>query len=243
MKTRILLISDISFQIEHFLELFEEKGCNSFAQLSVFCSPGSEPELSKLNPKISSMDININVDHTIESYDLIISYHCRQLFPKKLVDSVRCINIHPGFNPFNRGWYPGVFSIANGYPAGATIHEMDEKIDHGPVIAQQRVEILPEDTSGSVYAKIIHAEHNLLQDWFVPMITGSYSTYYPGGKSNLNCKKDYENLKKLDMDETVRTGDLINRLRALTHEPYKNAYFIDKETGRKIFVSIILTRE
>src|SRR5690349_14011177 len=147
MKTRILLISDISFQIEHFLRLFQEKRCNSFAELSICCSPGSEAEIHKQLPSIKALDVNDDVGEVIKSYDLVISYHCRQLFPRKLVESVRCINIHPGLNPFNRGWYPGVFSIVNGLPAGATIHEIDEKIDHGPAIAQKNIEVLPEDTS------------------------------------------------------------------------------------------------
>ncbi len=240
---QILLISDIGFQIEHFLNLFEKNGCKSFARIDVYCSPGSENELSNLNIKVTALDMKAKAAEVSEKYDLIISYHCRQLFPKEVIRKVRCINIHPGFNPYNRGWYPGVFSIANGLPAGATIHEIDEKIDNGPIIAQKQIEIRPEDTSGTVYPKIIQAEYDLLEQWFLKIITGDCETFLPKEKGNLNNKKDYYALQKLDLDERLTMRECIDKLRALTHPPYLNAYFIDPETGDKLFISVNLKRE
>jgi methionyl-tRNA formyltransferase len=242
MKTRILLISDIGFQIDHFRSLFEKMKCQSFAELTVHCSPGSESELANISPAITALSVKDNANEIAQSFDLIISYHCRQLFPKEIVSKVRCINIHPGFNPHNKGWYPGVFSIANGHPAGATIHEIDEKIDHGPIIAQQQIEILPEDTSGTVYPKIIQAEYDLLNKWFMPMLTGEYTTFSPTEQGNLNYKKDYYALQQLDLNEQLTVGETINRLRALTHPPFQNAYYIDEQTDDKIYVSVSLTR-
>lgn len=242
MKTRILLISDIGFQIDYFRKLFEQHGCSEFAELTVHCSPGSESELINVSPAVESLSIKEHVESIIESFDLVISYHCRQLFPEKLVHNLRCINIHPGFNPYNRGWYPGVFSIANGLPAGATIHEIDEKIDNGPVIAQKQITILPEDTSGTVYPKIIQAEYDLLDEWFMPMITGEYQTFLPKETGNLNYKKDYYGLQELDTEEKTTAGELIDKLRALTHPPFKNAYFIDDKTGDRIYISVSLNR-
>lgn len=240
---RILLISDIGFQINHFRELFAKHNCQAFAELTVHCSPGSESELEKISPRVSSLNVKDHSEMIRSSFDLIISYHCRQLFPKEIVETVRCINIHPGFNPFNKGWYPGVFSIANGLPAGATIHEIDAKIDNGPIIAQKRIVILPEDTSGTVYPKIIQAEYELLEEWFMPMLTGEYKTFSPQEAGNLNFKKDYYALQEIDLDEQLSAKQLIDRLRALTHPPFQNAYYTDPETGDKIYVSIQLTRK
>jgi methionyl-tRNA formyltransferase len=242
MKTRILLISDIGFQIDHFHNLFEQHNCAAFADLTVHCSPNGEEELTAQNRPITALNVKENVEMILQSFNLIISYHCRQLFPAEIVSNIRCVNIHPGFNPYNRGWYPGVFSIANRLPAGATIHEIDEKIDNGPIIAQKQIEILPEDTSGTVYPKIIQAEYDLLDEWFMPMVTGKYDTFFPKEKGNLNYKKDYYAFQKLDLEETVKAGELINRLRALTHAPYQNAYYIDKKTGDKIYVSVEVKR-
>ena len=242
MKTRILLISDIGFQIDHFRKLFERHGCAQFAELTVHCSPGSEEELKCIVPAVRSLNVKENAKAIVSQFDLVVSYHCRQLFPKGVVTQVRCINIHPGYNPYNRGWYPGVFSIANGLPAGATIHEIDEKIDNGPIIAQKQIKILPEDTSGTVYPKIIQAEYELLEEWFMPMLTGEYKTFSPQEAGNLNYKKDYYELQELDLEELLTTKQVIDRLRALTHPPYQNAYYVDEKTGDKVYVSVELKR-
>ncbi|MCF8275954.1 MAG: dTDP-4-amino-4,6-dideoxyglucose formyltransferase [Flavobacteriales bacterium] len=243
MKLRVLLISDIGFQIDHFRKLFAQHRCLEFAELTVHCSPGSEKELNTVVPAVSALNIKEHANKIAQSFDLIISYHCRQLFPSEIVRTVRCINIHPGFNPYNKGWYPGVFSIANGLPAGATIHEIDEKIDNGPIIAQKRIEILPEDTSGTVYPKIIEAEYELLEEWFMPMLTGKYTTFLPKEKGNLNYKKDFYALQELDLKEKLTMKDCINKLRALTHPPFQNAFYLDKETGDRIYISVTLNRK
>ncbi len=44
---------------------------------------------------------------------------------------------------------------------GCTIHYVDEKIDHGDIIAQREVPILPNDTPESLHARIQIAEHEL----------------------------------------------------------------------------------
>lgn len=241
-KVKVLLISDIGFQIDHFRKLFDKYKCQEFSELTVNCSPGSDSILKKTHPNVTELNVKEHSEGIRSSFDLIISYHCRQLFPKEVVNSVRCVNIHPGFNPHNKGWYPGVYSIANGLPAGATIHEIDEKIDNGPIIAQEQIKILPEDTSGTVYPKIIQAEYDLLEKWFLPIIKGDYHTFLPSESGNLNYKKDYYALQKINPNEILSAKQMIDRLRALTHPPFQNAYYIDEETGDRIYVSIELKR-
>ena len=107
--------------------------------------------------EVSRIDVSQVARSVIEKYDLVISIHCKQMFPKHLIESVRCINVHPGFNPYNRGWYPQVFSIIDGSASGVTIHEIDELIDHGKIIVQKKIELTEWDTSGSAYKKIMKA--------------------------------------------------------------------------------------
>jgi len=174
-----------------------------------------------------------------KDYEIIISAHCKQIFPDTLTQSVKCINIHPGFNPFNRGWYPQVFSIINKQPAGATIHEMDQKIDHGPIICQKMVNIEEVDTSIDVYNKVIAAEKELLREFLIPILSLSYDTKAPTSEGNYNSIKDFKNLCELDLDDVSTLRDHINLLRALSHGDYRNAFFIDKDQS-KIFVKISL---
>jgi phosphoribosylglycinamide formyltransferase 1 len=74
----------------------------------------------------------------------------------------RIINIHPSLLPK----FPGLEAWKQALAAdekvtGCTVHYVDEKIDHGEIIAQREVSILPEDTPQSLHARIQIAEREL----------------------------------------------------------------------------------
>lgn len=74
----------------------------------------------------------------------------------------RIINIHPSLLPK----YPGLDAWKQALRAGetvtgCTVHYIDEKIDHGQIIAHREVAILPHDTAESLHARIQIAEHEL----------------------------------------------------------------------------------
>ena len=175
-------------------------------------------------------------------YDLVFSLHSKQIFPNFLVDNVCCINFHPGLNPYNRGWYPQVFSIINGLPIGATIHLMDSKIDHGDIIAQKEVDIEVSDTSLEVYRKIIEAEKKLIQENIFDIVQGTFNTMYPEHEGNLNGIKDYKALCELSLESTATFREHLNILRATTHGNFKNAYFFG-DNGKKYFLRIVIQED
>jgi phosphoribosylglycinamide formyltransferase-1 len=74
----------------------------------------------------------------------------------------RIINIHPSLLPK----YPGLEAWKQALGAGetvtgCTVHYIDEKVDHGQIIARREVAILPHDTAESLHARIQIAEHEL----------------------------------------------------------------------------------
>ena len=177
-----------------------------------------------------------------ESYDLFLSLHSKQLFPTELVENHLCINVHPGLNPFNRGWFPQVFSILNGLPCGVTIHKMDAELDHGPILWQEEVPLLASDTSKDIYDRILKKELELLENHLGDLLAGNYSLTPMPHEGSINYKADFDALCRIDRDEPATYGAVIDRLRALTHAPYENAYFIDDD-GKKVYVGIILRKE
>ncbi len=208
------------------------------------CSLNSETAMSKAVDKpVKPVNIKLEYPEICENFDLVISLHCKQLFPEEMVQNVRCINVHPGLNPFNRGWFPQVFSILNGLPLGATIHEIDEHLDHGNIIAQEQVEVLAWDTSKTAYDRVLAAEVRLLQQHLRSIIDGNFVSHPAEQEGNVNLKKDYNALCEIDLSEKLTFSDAIDRLRALTHTPYQNAFFIDPKTGKKIFVSVTLNAD
>jgi dTDP-4-amino-4,6-dideoxyglucose formyltransferase len=189
--------------------------------------------------------LNIKRDYRkkmIGYYELIFSMHCKQIFPAELVSRIRCVNIHPGLIPFNRGWYPHVFSIINKKPAGATIHEMDKAIDHGPVIVKKTISIKPWENSLDIYKKVVEAETILLKDNIERIINHNYKAKKVSS-GNLNTSIQFKKLCKLNMNKKMKLGEAIDLLRALTHPPYTNAFFIDKISGRKVYVDVCLKPE
>ena len=65
----------------------------------------------------------------------------------------------------------------------------------------------------------------------------------PEQEGNVNLKKDFNDLCLLDMNKATTMGEAINYLRALTHGNYPNAFFVDSETGAKVYVKISLQKE
>jgi len=67
-----------------------------------------------------------------------------QILPKEILDMLKfgCLNVHPSLLPKYRGPTPMRFTILNGdKKTGVTIILIDEKIDHGPILAQGEWEI------------------------------------------------------------------------------------------------------
>ena len=74
----------------------------------------------------------------------------------------RILNIHPSLLPS----FPGKSSIQDAFEAneketGVTVHVVDAGVDTGPIIAQEKVVILPEDTVDSLENRIHQVEHRL----------------------------------------------------------------------------------
>lgn len=74
----------------------------------------------------------------------------------------RIINIHPSLLPKFTGLDAWKQALAAGEKvAGCTVHHVDDKIDHGEIIAQREVPILPNDTTVSLHERIQIAEREL----------------------------------------------------------------------------------
>jgi len=241
---KILILSDNAHLCERFIDLCKELNLN-LKMFNFVKSPQSDFIIKNLpdSKELHVISVKQNYKELINKFDLIFSIHCKQLFPKELVSNMKCINVHPGLNPYNRGWFPQVFSILNGKPLGATIHEIDEHIDHGAIIAQEEIKIKKTDTSGSLYNKILDLEIQLLRDCLISILENNYETKKPEIEGNVNYKSDFNELLELDLTKKQTIGETIDLLRALTHEPYKNSYFIDEDSGDKIYVSIKLSND
>ncbi len=242
--SRVLVIGDNQDILDAISEA-AESFCDKNVAFEFACSPHKEHEDLFVNG-VPLEQVNVKTDTEAligRGYSVIISAHCKQIFPPELADGVRCINIHPGYNPYNKGMFPHVFSIINGLPAGATIHEIDERVDHGAIIEQVQVPVRSNDTSDTLYVRVVDAELELLRRNLGRVIAGGYQAVPPEGVGNLNTRNDYDKLREIDVASIGSFGEHITLLRALSHGDRKNAYYIDKTTGKKVWVRVVLEEE
>ncbi len=95
-----------------------------------------------------------------------------KIIPSWLIDRLEkgILNIHPSLLPKYRGASPAVGMIINQEKVGGvTIIKMDEKIDHGPVVAQIEEKIRRHDTAQSLYKRFF-----ALAAKIIPEVTNAY---------------------------------------------------------------------
>ena len=76
----------------------------------------------------------------------------------------RMLNLHPALLPC----FPGAHGIRDALDwgvkiTGVTVHLVDEETDHGPIVAQEAVPVLPEDDEDTLATRIHEVEH-----WIYP---------------------------------------------------------------------------
>jgi len=75
----------------------------------------------------------------------------------------RWLNVHPALLPS----FPGAHAVADALAWGAkvtgvTVHLVDEEVDHGPIVAQEAIEVRDDDDWDSLEARVHEVEHRLL---------------------------------------------------------------------------------
>lgn len=102
--------------------------------------------------------------------DLLVLAGYLRLVPAPVISGFkgRIINVHPALLPAfgGRGMYGRRVHeavLASGArESGATVHLVDEVYDHGEILAQVRVPVLPDDTPQRLAARVLEVEHRLL---------------------------------------------------------------------------------
>ena len=103
----------------------------------------------------------------LASFGAIVPNEILNLFPYGI------INIHPSLLPKYRGPTPVQTAILSGdKTTGITIIKLDEEVDHGPILAQTKENILPNDTSESLYERLFKLGADSIVDTIKLYLTG-----------------------------------------------------------------------
>ena len=101
---------------------------------------------------------------TIDSYEpslVVLAGFMRILTPGFVVHfEGRLLNIHPSLLPAFPGLHTHQRAIDAGCRfAGATVHQVTTELDHGPILAQAVVPVLPDDTADTLASRVLTQEH------------------------------------------------------------------------------------
>jgi len=106
------------------------------------------------------------LQETVDRYapDLVVLAGFMRILTPAFVDHYagRLLNIHPSLLPK----FPGLHTHQQALDAGenehgATVHFVTAQLDHGPVLGQVRVPVLPDDTEDTLAARVLVEEHKL----------------------------------------------------------------------------------
>ncbi len=107
--------------------------------------------------------------------DLVVLSGLMRLLPADVVEAwaPRLINTHPAYLPE----FPGAHGVRDALAAGArqtgaSVIVVDNGVDSGPILAQERVPILPGDTEQTLHERIKPVERRLLSEVVRRIATG-----------------------------------------------------------------------
>lgn len=124
---------------------------------AVVVSPGDFPNRDAFDARV----VEVLRAHGV---DLIVLAGFMRLVTRVVLDAFpeRVLNIHPALLPAFPGLHAERQALAHGVRiTGVTVHFVDEQTDHGPILAQAAVPVLPDDTEETLHARIQRQEHRL----------------------------------------------------------------------------------
>ena len=86
----------------------------------------------------------------------------------------RILNTHPALLPSFPGWHSVADALEYGVKVtGCTVHVATAEVDAGPIVAQEAVPVLPDDTVDSLHERIKAVERRLYPDTVAAVVAGA----------------------------------------------------------------------
>jgi len=143
--------------------------------------------------------------------EIVVAVAYGLLVPKDVLSERLWLNVHPSLLPRWRGAAPVERALMAGdRETGVTIIELVEELDAGPIAAQARLPIEPEDDAGAVYGKAAVIAVDLLDD----VLRAPGSTLHPQVGEPTYARK----ISAADrvLDPTRPAEELVDVVRALS---------------------------
>lgn len=133
----------------------------------------------KYNIKVVDDKFNI-LKSQLSQIDIALVYSYGNIIPAELLIMPKYgfWNIHPSLLPRYRGPAPIAYSLFLGEnQTGVTLIQMDEKIDHGPIIAQEKITITQSDKRSDLEIKLTDKGYKLFRKMIVKLISTKFTDW------------------------------------------------------------------
>lgn len=204
----------------------------------VYSTPGNS--LSQQDKKVGNFEEIVLPGEQISSaehgeFDIGVLAWWPGIVKKPLLSETRLgfINVHPSFLPFGRGKDPNFWSLACDDPFGVSIHLVDEKIDHGPVLARREIPKTWEDNGETLYRKALDECVALFQEQW-PLLREAVidGTIRDLGQEFelgiLRTRGQIDEASRLVLSDVRSVREVLNIMRARTFPPHPAAWFEEK---------------
>ena len=170
----------------------------------LFLGPVKESQLKIIkylindNNQVKPMTNNINNINLNDDYDFLLSYGYRYKINNKILKKFKydCFNLHISYLPWNKGADPNFWSFAENTPRGASIHQINEEIDEGPVIFREKISYKENDTLASSYNFLLESLENIFYKKWKYLKTNQYQKKNILEKGSFHFLKDINNYNK-----------------------------------------------
>ncbi len=158
-----------------------------------------QPETLKDNLELADELKTLGADiMVVVAYGLIIPQVILDIFPRGN------INVHPSLLPRHRGASPVQAAILAGDDvSGVTIMLMDERMDHGPILAQEQIALTGEETNESLHQKMAEIGRELLLDTTKKYLAGKIAPQAQDDNMATFCRPIKREDARIDWQKTA----------------------------------------
>lgn len=193
-------------------------------------------EIETLQPE--KIDFHILETMNMSEWDVFVVADYGLILPKDLLAIPKhgTLNMHPSLLPRLRGPSPIRSTILLGEDAGVSVMLMDEKMDHGPVIAQKKVAPPESPPRGSALDELLAREGGkLLAQVFPAWIAGEIEAQEQQHDIATYTKKFSKEDGLLDLSADPRQ----NLLKIRAFEGWPGTYAFFERSGKRLRVAIL----
>ena len=179
-------------------------------------------EIKKLKP-----DLGVAAD-----FGLIIPKDLLEAFPKGV------LGVHPSLLPKYRGPTPVQSSILSGdSKTGFTIYKLDEKLDHGPIIYQEEIEVSPYDYTDKLLIRLFGRAGKILPEVIKKYVANEADSQEQDDKKATYTKVLNKNDGYIDIGNPPEKRKLLRMINALS--PWPGIWTKFKLTNKEVIIKLL----